>query len=103
MRTLRTLSPQSPQSPPPDEQGEHLVYFTDKRTGRDLIIDKSIKLDNNEDDEEGEVWYPVKLASTRKVIGRSNLQRIQEFADDSDEDDDDGEEEEDDDEEDEDD
>jgi len=74
------------------KQAEDRVPFTDKTTGKDCYIDKSMKVENEDDD--SQVWYAVKEAATGKIIGRSNLLIFQGYAEDSDEDEEEEEEEE---------
>ena len=66
---------------------EDIVNFTNKQSGLDYFIDKGQQL---ESEDEG-VWYAVKNSTTRKLIGRSNLKRVELF-DDSDDDEEDEEE-----------
>jgi hypothetical protein len=82
-------------SSPKTEAQDHIVKFTDKNTGKDYFIDKQMLVEN-EDAAEGENWYAVKDASSRAVVGRSNLRQMELFEeeDDADDEDDDEEEEE---------
>jgi len=78
----------TPQTDPQD----HLVKFTDKNTGKDYFIDKQMQVDN--DEEPDAVWYAVKDAGTRKVVGRSNLRQMELFEEDDEDDEEEEEEEE---------
>jgi hypothetical protein len=80
-----------------EEANEEFVKFTDRQSGKDYLIDKNMRM-KNEEDAEG-VWYAVKDAATRKVVGQSNLRQMALFDDDEDDEDDDEEEEEEEDEE----
>ena len=79
-------------STPKTDPQEHIVKFTDRASGKDYFIDKQMKVEN--EDEPDKEWYAVKDAATRQVVGRSNLQKMEIFADDEDDDEDDDEEEE---------
>ena len=80
-------------STPKTEPQDHIVKFTDKNSGIDYFIDKQMVVEN-EDAAEGETWYAVKHATTRAVVGRSNLRQMELFDEDDEDDEDDDDEDE---------
>ena len=80
-------------STPKTEPQDHIVKFTDSNSGIDYFIDKQMIVEN-EDAAEGETWYAVKNASTKAVVGRSNLRQMELFDEDDDDEDEEEEEEE---------
>jgi len=82
----------APVESPKTEAQEHIVKFTDKTSGKDYFIDKQMAIENEEAPQE--TWYAVKDASTRAVVGRSNLRQMELFDEDDDDDDEEDEEEE---------
>jgi len=79
-------------STPKTEPQDHLVKFTDKNSGKDYLIDKQVQVENEEDPDTD--WYAVKDATTRQIVGRSNLRQMELFEEDDDEEEDGDEEEE---------
>jgi hypothetical protein len=82
----------APVESPKTEVQDHIVKFTDKSSGKDYFIDKQMAIENEEAPQEN--WYAVKDATTRAVVGRSNLRQMELFDEDDDDEDEEEEEEE---------
>jgi hypothetical protein len=82
----------APVESPKTEVQDHIVKFTDKTSGKDYFIDKQMAIENEEAPQEN--WYAVKDATTRAVVGRSNLRQMELFDEDDDDEDEEEEEEE---------